>query len=95
MSRLPSVARHDSGELVARHDSGELQYLFDKSEHLVRHVAEREGDPCAGRDYCPGVAERLETVLVVVASHTRISDSAKRRVFVGDVHDHVVDAASS
>ena len=86
MSRLPSVARHDSGE---------LQYLFDKSEHLVWHVAEREVDPCAGRDYCPGVAERLEAVLVVVATHARISDSSERGVFVGYVHDHVVDAASS
>ena len=41
------------------------------------------------------MAERLEAVLVVVASHAGISDSSERRVFVGYVHDHVVDAASS
>ena len=41
------------------------------------------------------MAECLEAVLVVVTAHSGIADSSERNVFVGDVHDHVVDAAAS
>ena len=72
-----------------------LQHLFDEGEHPVRHVAERKVNPCAGGDDAAGVAEGFEAVLVVIASHAGIADSAERYVFVRYMHYHIVDAAAS
>lgn len=72
-----------------------LKHFLYKTEKVIRHVTERKVDKASCRNDGPCVAESLETILSMIASHSGVSDSAEWDVFICDVHDNIVDASSS
>ena len=68
-----------------------LKQFFHQTEHLVRHITERQveqGGCCHHRTL---VRERLETELAMIVSHTGIAYATEWDVLVGNVHDGVID----
>ena len=72
-----------------------LEYLFHQSEEAVWHISERKIYPCARGDDRSRVTECLEAFLRMVTAHAGIPYAAERHIFIGDMHDHIIDASSS
>ncbi len=71
------------------------EYLFDKFEEPVWHVAEGEVEPGACCDYRTPVAECLEAFFAVIAARPGIAYAAEWYVFIGNMHYDIIDASSS